>query len=71
VKHTVDKTEVFNYRAVDTCTVFEWDPRTRILRSANGDGLNIALVHCAVYWHACRSSVIVKKWASHTFLSIR
>jgi hypothetical protein len=57
--NTVDKTQVSNYRAFDTCTVFEGDPSTRILRRANGDGLNIALVHGAVYWHACRSSVIV------------
>jgi len=59
VKHTVDKTQVFNYRTVDTCTVFGGDPRTRTLRSANGDGLNVALVHGAVYWHAYRSPVIV------------
>jgi len=71
VKHTVDKTRAFNYRALDTCAVFEGDPRTRTLRSANGDGLNVALAHGAVYWRACRSSVIVLKWASHTFLSIR
>jgi hypothetical protein len=41
----MNKTQVFSYRAVDTCTVFKGDERTQTLRSANGDGFNISFAH--------------------------
>ena len=59
MKHAVDKTQVFNCRAFGTCTVFEGDPRTRTLRSANGDGLNILIgPRCSLL--TCLSFILFK-----------